>query len=285
MLHRHRSLWDRLRRFRIPGMLVRSGDADIFYESQGDGAPVVLLHPFPIHHGFWQQVSQILSAQYRLILPDLRGLGVSAPGEGPATMDKHAEDLRRVCDDARVGKAVFVGVSIGGYLLFEFWRRYRDRALGLAFCNTRAGAETDEGKKGRLEAAQKIEERGTEQFVDGLIPRLIGETTRRNRPDIVDEARRMALVSTGKGLIANQLGMAERPDSMPTLATITVPTLFIGGTEDVGAPPSEIERMHAGVRGSKMRMIQNAGHYAAMERPEEFAEILREFLVVLQHTG
>jgi pimeloyl-ACP methyl ester carboxylesterase len=266
-------------------MMVRSDDADIFYEAQGDGAPVVLLHPFPIHHGFWQGVSAILSPHYKLIMPDLRGMGTSTPGDGAATMQKHAEDLRRVCDDAKIGKAAFVGVSIGGYLLFEFWRRFRERAIGIAFCNTRAGAETEEGKKGRLEAAQKIEERGTEQFIDGLIPRLIGETTRRNRPDIVEEARRMALAATAKGLTANQLGMAERPDSIPTLATISVPTLFVGGTEDVGAPPAEIERMHTGVRGSTMRIIQNAGHYAAMEKPQEFAEILREFLMTLRHTG
>jgi pimeloyl-ACP methyl ester carboxylesterase len=95
----------------------------------------------------------------------------------------------------------------------------------------------------------------------------------------------MALKATGKGLIANQQGMAERPDSLPTLATITVPTLFVGGTEDVGAPPPEIERMHAGVRGSKMRIIQKAGHYAAMEKAQEFAEILREWLGGVRHTG
>jgi pimeloyl-ACP methyl ester carboxylesterase len=266
-------------------MIVRSGDADIFYDEQGDGAPVVLLHPFPIHHGFWQNVSAILSPQYKLIMPDLRGMGASTPGDGPATMQKHAEDVRRVCDDARIGKAAFVGVSIGGYTLFEFWRRSRERAIGLAFCNTRANAETDEGKKGRLDAAQRIEERGTEQFLDGLIPILVGETTKRNRPDILEEAWRMALIATGKGLIANQLGMAERPDSIPTLTTISVPALFVGGTEDVGAPPAEIERMHNGARGSRMKIIQNAGHFAAMEKPQEFAEILREFLMTLKHTG
>jgi 3-oxoadipate enol-lactonase len=200
-------------------------------------------------------------------------------------MQKHAEDIKRVCDDTRINKCAFVGVSIGGYLLFEFWRRFRERAVGLAFCNTRANAETEEGKKGRIEAARNIRERGTEQFVDNLLPRLVGETARRNRPDLVEAARSMALSATGKGLIANQYGMAERPDSIPTLPTLNVPTLVVGGTEDVGAPVPEIERMHSGVRGSRMRIIQNAGHYAALERPQEFAEILREFLMTLHHTG
>lgn len=264
-------------------MQVRSNDTDIVYSVQGDGPPVVLLHPFPLNRRFWLPVVERLSPQYKLIIPDLRGLGDSAPGDGPATMEKHAEDLRRLCDDARLGKAVFVGVSIGGYLLFEFWRRFRERVTALGFCNTRAGTDTEEGRKGRLESAKQIEERGTEMFIDGLLPKLIGETTRRNRPDIVAEARRMALVASGTGLIANQLGMAARLDSIPMLGTIDVPTLCIGATEDIPAPTAEIERIHHGVRGSKLRIIQQAGHFAALERPEEFAEVLREFLMGVRH--
>jgi 3-oxoadipate enol-lactonase len=266
-------------------MIVRSNDADVFYIVQGDGAPVVLLHPFPINHAFWHPVAEELSTQYSLIMPDLRGLGASTPGDGAATMQKHAEDLKKVCDDIGVGKATFIGVSIGGYILFEFWRRLRERVVGLGFCDTRANAETEEGRKTRAQAIQQIEERGVELFVDGLIPRLMGETTMRNRPDIVDEARRMMLVSTGKGVIANQLGMMERPDSNWTLATINVPTLFVGGSEDVGAPPDVIGEMHRQVRGSQLRIIPNAGHYSAMEKPLEFAGILREFLGGVNHTG
>jgi pimeloyl-ACP methyl ester carboxylesterase len=266
-------------------MQVRSNDTDILYSVQGDGPPVVLLHPFPLNHRFWLPVAERLSPQYKLIMPDLRGLGDSAPGDGPATMEKHAEDVRRVCDDARVGKAVFVGVSIGGYILFEFWRRFRERVTALGFCNTRAGADTDEGQKGRFESVKQIEERGTEMFMDNLLPKLLGETTRRNRPDIAAEARRMALASASKGVIANQLGMAERQDSISTLGTIEVPTLCVGGTEDIPSPTAEIERIHRGIRGSKLRVIDQAGHFAALERPEEFALILREFLMSVKHVG
>jgi len=104
---------------------VRSGDADIFYWTLGDGPPVVLLHPFPVHHEFWLPVTDTLAARHRLILPDLRGHGDSGVGEGPATMEKHAADVRAVMDDADVGRAPMIGVSIGGYLLFEFWRKYQ----------------------------------------------------------------------------------------------------------------------------------------------------------------
>ena len=112
---------------------LRSDDAEIAYWTVGNGPPVVLLHPFPASHEFWMPVADALSSRYRLILPDLRGHGESEIGEGPATMEKHAADVMRVMDDADIGRVPLIGVSIGGYLLFEFWRKYRGRvaALGL----------------------------------------------------------------------------------------------------------------------------------------------------------
>src|SRR5271155_6151853 len=97
---------------------IKSGDAEIVYRVLGEGRPVILLHPFPANHEFWLPVADSLSTRYRVILPDLRGHGDSGVGEGPATMEKHAADLVRVMDDAKIGRAALVGVSIGGYVLF-----------------------------------------------------------------------------------------------------------------------------------------------------------------------
>src|SRR5579884_174749 len=98
---------------------LRSADAQIVYEVLGSGPPVVLLHPFPAHHELWHPAAQALQTRYQLILPDLRGHGDSGVGEGPATMTKHAADLARLLDEEKIRRAVFVGVSIGGYILFE----------------------------------------------------------------------------------------------------------------------------------------------------------------------
>ena len=116
---------------------VRSGDAEIVYTVLGDGPPLALLHPFPAHHALWLPAAQSLTSRYRVILPDVRGHGESEIGDGPATIEKHATDLARVLDDAGVGRAIFFGVSIGGYILFEFWRRYRGRVAALGLCCTR----------------------------------------------------------------------------------------------------------------------------------------------------
>src|SRR5207237_1367517 len=119
---------------------VRSDDAEISYEVLGSGPPVVLLHPFPAHRAIWKPVAEALAPRYRCVLPDLRGHGESEPGNGPATMEKHVADVLRVCDDAGVGRAAFAGNSIGGYILFELWRRQRDRVAALILCDTRAAA-------------------------------------------------------------------------------------------------------------------------------------------------
>src|ERR1700691_2801581 len=151
---------------------VKSGDAEIVYRVLGDGPPLVLLHPFPVTHEFWMPVAEALATRYRVVLPDLRGHGDSGIGEGPATMEKHAADIARVMDDAEVGPASLVGVSIGGYALFEFWRKHRGRVAALGLCNTKAPADSAEARAARLHAANDVLDRGTEPFFESMIPKL-----------------------------------------------------------------------------------------------------------------
>lgn len=257
---------------------VKSGDAEISYEVLGKGPDVVLLHPFPANHEVWMPVAEALASSYRLILPDLRGHGDSTAGDGPATMENHAADLARVCADAGVGRAVFGGVSIGGYVLFEFWRRERARFAGLILSDTKAAADSDEARVTRLKAADDVEKHGPERFIEAQIPRLLGETTRTTRPDKVDRAWSMMRKMTVKGIAAVQRGMAERPDSSATLATINVPTLFVFGAEDRLTTPAEAEAMHRSITGSKVQIIPRAGHYAVFEQAEDAVKILRPWL-------
>jgi pimeloyl-ACP methyl ester carboxylesterase len=262
----------------IPSQRIRSGDAEIVYWVFGDGPPVVLLHPFPVNHEFWLPVVETLSGRYRVIMPDLRGHGESEVGEGLATMAKHADDLARVMDDAQLGRAPIIGVSIGGYLLFEFWRKYRGRVSALGLCNTKAPADNEEGRAARLQSAKDVLERGTEPFFESMIPRVLSQTTRDTRPDLVEGALRMMRKMSPQDVAQVQRGMAERPDSLETLTTIKVPTLLITGDEDTTTGIKEAELMRQHIAGSQLRVIPKAGHYAAWEQPEQAARLLRQFL-------
>jgi 3-oxoadipate enol-lactonase len=262
----------------IPSQKIKSGDADILYWTLGDGPPVVLLHPFPAHHEFWLTVASALAVRYRVILPDLRGHGESEVGEGPATMEKHAADIARVMDDGDVGRAPLIGVSIGGYALFEFWRKYRGRVAALGLCNTKAPADGPEARAARLQAATDVLERGTEPFIETMLARVLAKTTHENRPDLVDGARRMMRKMSPDDVAQVQRGMAERPDSMGTLKTINVPTLLVTGDEDSLTGVKEAELMRQQVTGSQLRVIPKAGHYSPWEQPEEATRLLRQFL-------
>jgi 3-oxoadipate enol-lactonase len=263
---------------------ISSDDADISYEVLGSGPPVVLLHPFPADHELWKPAAQALISRYRVILPDLRGHGDSGIGAGPAVMQKHAADIARVLDHEEIGRAPFVGVSIGGYVLFEFWRKYRARVEALILCNTKAQADTPEARAGRLQAAADVMERGTEPFFESMLPKLLGKTTYGTRPDLVDGALRMMRKMCPEDVAMVQRGMAERPDSVETLKTINVPTLIVTGDEDIFTGAAEAELMRQNVSNSQMKVIAKAGHYSPWEQPGEVGKLVRQF-VDAQHGG
>jgi len=256
---------------------IRSGDAEVACQVLGTGPPVVLLHPFPAHHELWLPAAQALLQRYQVILPDLRGHGDSCVGKGPATMEKHAADIAHVLDQAEVGRVPLAGVSIGGYVLFEFWRRRRDRVAALALCDTTAQADSAEAKAGRLQAATDVLERGTEPFFQSMVPKLLGKTTRDSRPDLVDGALRMMRKMSAENVAQLQRGMAERPDSVSTLNTINVPTLIMTGDEDILTGQAEAESMRQNIPSSEMKIIPKAGHYSPWEQPTQVGTLLRQF--------
>lgn len=262
----------------IPSHRVKSDDAEIVYWVMGDGPSIILLHPFPANHEFWIPVAETLSARYRIILPDLRGHGESTVGEGPATMSKHASDIARLMDDAEIGRAPLIGVSIGGYALFEFWRRFRSRVGALGLCNTKAPADGPEARAGRLQAANDVLERGTEPFLESMVQKVFAKTTLEARPDLIDGALRMMRQMSPEDIAQVQRGMADRPDSIDTSKTINVPTLLITGDEDTLTGIKEAELMRQHISGSQLRVIAKGGHYSPWEQPVEAAKLLRQFL-------
>jgi pimeloyl-ACP methyl ester carboxylesterase len=160
----------------------------------------------------------------------------------------------------------------------EFWRRHPQRVSALILANTRAQADTEEGRAARLKSADDAELHGAEPFFDGMVPKLIGETTRTNRPDLVAAARKMMRKMSVPGLAAVQRGMAQRPDSVATLKTVNLPTLILAGAEDTLTPVADATLMQQAIPGSRMEAIPKAGHYAVFEQPEAAGRIIRSFL-------
>jgi pimeloyl-ACP methyl ester carboxylesterase len=196
-------------------------------------------------------------------------------------MDRYADDIAELLDSCSVRRAVIAGCSMGGYITFAFWRRHRERVLGLALCDTRAAADSEPGLDKRRAMIRAAREHGSEAVADMMIHSLLGETTRERCPEVEREVREMIATASVDGVVGAIEAMMQRPDSAPTLATIDAPTIVITGEEDSIAPVEEARAMSAAIRGSSFEMIPGAGHLSNLERPAAFDAVFAEFLARL----
>jgi pimeloyl-ACP methyl ester carboxylesterase len=250
----------------------------IEYDVRGEGPALLLLHAFPLGLFMWDAQVEALCATHRVVRFDARGFGGTAAGEGPLTMERIADDGALLLDHLEIEKAVVGGCSMGGYAAFAFVRRHPQRLAGLVLQDTRAGADTAEARANRATLAAKVLNEGASAAVEAFLPKLVGETTHRERPDLVSGLRERILAATPQG-IANALhGLAARADSRETLPSIAAPTLVLVGAEDVLTPPSEAATMAAAIPRARLDVIPGAGHLANLENPAAVNAALRAFL-------
>jgi pimeloyl-ACP methyl ester carboxylesterase len=249
---------------------------ELFYRDSGTSKDVVLLlHAFPLHSGMWARQIAALEGKHRVIAPDYRGLGKSGMPPEQWTLDLLAQDVRALLAHVRVERAAVAGLSMGGYLALELYRQLPGLFRGLALCDTKASADTEEGAANREKFARSAIERGLGWVADEMIPKLL-----RPEPDpaAVKEVRGLVTGGTPAGVAAAQRAMAKRPDSTPTLATISCPTLVVVGEEDTLTPPAESEKMAKAVKGATLARIPRAGHLPVVENPEAFNAALVKFV-------
>jgi 3-oxoadipate enol-lactonase len=258
--------------------------ARLAYEDIGTGLPIVFLHPTPLDHDYWRPLIEHVPG-LRAIVPDLRGHGASELGTNlPAggfglvpdapvlTMAQLAEDTFELLDQLSIDQAVFAGCSIGGYVLLEMWRQAPQRMRGLAFICSKPQPDTEAGLQKRVASIRQAQTGNVSTMFDGMAQSLIGATARAQRPAIVSELRNHMNI-TPEALVAVQAGLAARPDSAPTVATINVPVLAIAGGEDLTVSPVEMDALQAAPGGCSFHVLPNAGHFSAYEQPEKVAEI------------
>lgn len=228
----------------------------------------------------WEPQLAALSGTFRVIVPDLSGFGASqgVPPDRACQMSDLAADAVALLDHLGAGRAVVVGLSMGGYAALALAEGAPERLRGLVLADTRAGADAEETRRTRLETAQRVLQEGTDFLVGTLTPKLLGRITREKRPDVVARVERMIREAPPAGVAAAQRGMAVRPDRARVLPRLDVPVLILVGEEDELTPPAEAQAMEREVRGGELVTIPEAGHLASLERPETFNETLTGFL-------
>lgn len=258
--------------------ITRVDDIQLAYTDTGMGLPVVLLHGYPFNRTLWTEQVSALSNSYRVITPDLRGLGESDAVSGAATMNRMAQDVAALLDQLEISRAVIGGLSMGGYVALAFYKQFPSRVRALILADTRAQTDTDEGKQKRFEQAGKARAEGMAGIADSMLPKLLTPETVSKRPEVVKRVRDMMLKTKPEGAAGALLGMAERDDQTSLLARIACPTLILVGSEDPITPVPDSEKMQRAIAGSRLVVIENASHVSNLERTEQFNEELVRFL-------
>ena len=237
--------------------------------------PIVFLHAYPMDGSMWQDQAERLS-DHIVLQPDFPGFG-RRPATA-ATLDEFAESVIEEMDRAKVARAVLVGLSMGGYVAFRIVDRWPERVAGLVVADTKAGADSPEAAEKRTRQAARARSEGTGWLAEEMLPALLGESTRANRPDVAARVRTTMEGSDPEGVARALEAMRERPDSTALLSRIEVPVLAIVGAEDTVTPEVEARRIADTVPNGRLVVIPKAGHLSNLENPEEFNAALEGFL-------
>src|SRR2546429_8231765 len=252
------------------------------FSDKGTGLPLVLLHAFPLNRRMWEAQIESWSRQFRVIAPDWRGFGESPPGDEEFTMELCADDLHQLLRYLKVKeKLVLLGLSMGGYITFEFLRKYQDQLRGLILAATQPIADSEPSRKARYETAEFVQKEGTGPLAEKLIARLLGKTTLETKPDVVERVRSSIQSNSPQGIAKACYGLAWRRDSSALLDQIQVPTLVLAGSEDVIVPRVTADTMHQRISSSQFSVIYESGHLINLEQLVKFQDAVLSFLVGL----
>jgi len=266
-------------------MGVTVNGIDIEWREHGEGDAVLFIHGFPFNSAMWGHQLAAMPAGWRGIAPDLRGFGTSEMGADPVLgMDLVARDLAALLDHLQIERVVLCGLSMGGYVAFEFWRQFGDRVRGIVLSDTRASADSPDTRRARHVLADRVRSEGPGPVVDVLLPELLSPATLGKKKGISAMVRAMMEETPPETMARALLGMAARLDSEDLLRTIDVPVLVTVGADDVITSRGQAEMLARGIRGARIELIEAAGHIPPLENPEEFNAVLTQFLAGLPKT-
>ncbi|MDR2704532.1 MAG: alpha/beta fold hydrolase [Planctomycetaceae bacterium] len=299
---------------------------NVFVEDQGTGQPILFIHGFPFDHTIWSRTCNVLSTDFRVIAPDLRGLGKSelpngyepngyeSNGYKPSgykpsgyepsdyepssckpsgckpdswsitSMEQFADDLHVLLQTLGISeKVILCGLSMGGYIVMQYARKYGNELAGIVLCSTKTVADPPTVAENRRKQASGLKDGTLElrSIADTMIPKLFAEETLKSKPEIVQELRMVIESNNPRGVAAATLGMAERSDTTELLGELDIPVLVVCGLEDQFSPPSEMKPIAQKAKRGKFVEIPNAGHLPPLEQPEQFAVILKEWALAV----
>lgn len=254
-------------------------DLEITEAGPPTGAPVLLIHAFPLDAAMWRnQAPHLNRLGYRTLAVDLPGFGQSPIPADPPTLAAVARDCWRAAEKRNAKRCHIVGCSYGGYVALQMAADAPDRVLSLALVDTRAEPDTPEGKAARRKTIADVHERGAGVVADAMVPKFFTDRTQREKPDLVKETRSTILRAPPAAIAGALETMMERPDQRPRLGAIRCPTLVVVGAEDKVTPLESSRALHQAIPGAHLRIVTGAAHLVPLEAPEPLNHFLEDFL-------
>ena len=253
----------------------------LYVADEGTGTPVVLLHAYPCDHTMWDpQAAALVAAGYRVIRPDLPGFGSSAlPTDAAHSLTVMADAVFAELDQRGIESFVLGGLSMGGYAAMQMLRQQPDRIAAVALVDTKATADGPDARAVREQTAQTALAAGSlAPLAEGMLPGLLGATTREARPAAVERTLGWIRSAPAQSAAWAMRTMADRPDSLPTLSGFERPAVVIAGDEDALSPRAEQDLMVHALPNGRFVELAQCGHLSAVERPDELSAALVAFL-------
>lgn len=257
---------------------IKVGNHEIAYEEIGEGETLVFLHGFCGSRSYWEKVAPQLSRNYRVILIDLRGHGESSSGTNPFTIDDLAKDIKEVFEVLELGQVYLFGHSLGGYITLSVMEHFPEKLKGFGLIHSTAFPDTEEGKIGRMKAAEGIERDGIQPFIDGLIAKLFSDENLINLKEDLEKAKQIGYSTNPETAKQTLLAMKGRPDRNIVLERSPIPVLLIAGTHDKIISVDKtfsVEGHHI-----QTKVLNKSGHMSMYEQPDELIQTIREFLEI-----
>lgn len=246
------------------------------------GAPIVLIHGFPLSHAMWAGQIGPLSKTCRVISYDVRGHGESDTADTHVSLESFVDDLIGLLDHLKISRTAVCGLSMGGYIALRAVERYPDRFRALILCDTKSSADSDEAKKKRAVTAEAVKKNGVPTFADEFVKAVLTETTLKTKPELVESVKSMIRGNSVLGISGTLRALAGRTDTTAALPKMSLPVLILVGEEDRLTPPSDAQAMMKTLPNARMCVISGAAHLSNLENPKVFNEKLLAFISTLQ---
>jgi pimeloyl-ACP methyl ester carboxylesterase len=247
-----------------------------------EGRTLVLLHAFPLNADMWRPQLSAPPKGWRVLAPDLAGFGGSDDHERENVgLDDYAGDVLAWLDRLDVGPIVLGGLSMGGYVALAIARRAPERLVALILADTKAPADSEEARAGRDRMREILSDRGPDGVAEAMLPKLLGATSQKARPELASDVRSMILSNAPAGIRRGIQRLRDRPDATPVLPGISVPTLVLVGDEDLVTTVDDAATLQKGIPGATLAVIPGASHLSSLEAPAAFTAALEGFLSAL----